>query len=78
MIEYSPPTLFDMKDVTLTTNRSNDRWSLRATHRPSGECVIISGNGKYEHAINERRVALEELEDRVNKYYKDYYDSTNS
>jgi hypothetical protein len=72
MIEYQY-TLFDLKDVTSTSSRQKDRWSVRITHKPTGLFTQSAGVGKYEHALAERRQALEDLKQLVDKYYQEQY-----
>lgn len=49
---------------------------MRLTHKPTGEVVSVSGQGKYEHAIEERRMALEELKQKVDEIYiRSFYGS---
>lgn len=73
MIEYTY-TMLDMKQVTISTHRSGERWALRMVHNPTGLFVTANGTGKYEHQIESRRATINDLEQQVNGYYKEQYD----
>lgn len=78
MIEYEPPTFFDIRDVTTTAQRRPNNWSVRMTHKPSGLFVLRSGVGSYEHQIDVRREAMNELKEQVDNYYKEEYVKPNA
>lgn len=68
--------MFNTKDVTESVRKGSNNWSLKITHRPTGLFVSISGSGRIEHQLEEKRAAYDNLENQVNQYYiKEYNDN---